>query len=205
MNQAETIADVRVAACSAGPVPFRATEAEDILKGNAASGATSSRRRARLCSSARPSPPTREPARRTGAPVLPRGLGARGEGLRRARIGRRTHDELRIGPMMKLSATINGRREQIAVEPLDYLIDALRNGLHLRGTKEGCREGECGTCTVLVDGMPVNSCVYAALAVEGRNVETIEGLQDELITIHPECHRGKPVAFNAATARPVSW
>lgn len=82
--------------------------------------------------------------------------------------------------MVKLSATINGRREQIAVEPLDYLLDALRDGLHLRGTKEGCREGECGTCTVLVDGMPVNSCVYAALAVEGRTVETIEGLQDEL-------------------------
>ena len=82
--------------------------------------------------------------------------------------------------MVILNVTINGHPEQIAVEPLDYLIDALRDGLHLRGTKEGCREGECGTCTVLVDGLPVNSCVYAALAVEGRNVETIEGLQDEL-------------------------
>ncbi len=82
--------------------------------------------------------------------------------------------------MDRLTAFINGREEQFDVEPLETLMDALRNRLHLRGTKDGCREGECGACTVLVDGEPVDSCIYAARAVEGRRVETIEGLDDEL-------------------------
>ena len=82
--------------------------------------------------------------------------------------------------MPTLTTTINGRQERFDVEPLEKLMDALRNRVHLRGTKEGCREGECGACTVLVDGIPVNSCVYAAQAVEGRSVETIEGLHDNV-------------------------
>ena len=78
--------------------------------------------------------------------------------------------------MVTLTATFNGREERVEVEPLEKLMDTLRDRLHLRGTKEGCREGECGACTVLVDGMPVNSCIYASLQAEGRQVETIEGL-----------------------------
>ena len=82
--------------------------------------------------------------------------------------------------MVMLTATVNGREERVEVEPLEKLMDTLRDRLHLRGTKEGCREGECGACTVLVDGMPVNSCIYASLQAEGRQVETIEGLGDSL-------------------------
>ncbi len=82
--------------------------------------------------------------------------------------------------MPTLTVTVNGRQERVEVEPLEKLMDTLRNRLHLRGTKEGCREGECGACTVLVDGMPVNSCIYAAMQADGRRVETVEGLDDEL-------------------------
>ena len=82
--------------------------------------------------------------------------------------------------MSTLTITVNGREERIEVEPLEKLMDTLRNRLHLRGTKEGCREGECGACTVLVDGMPVNSCIYAAMQAQGRRIETIEGLDDAL-------------------------
>ena len=82
--------------------------------------------------------------------------------------------------MPMLTITVNGREERLEVEVLEKLMDTLRNRLHLRGTKEGCREGECGACTVLVDGMPVNSCIYAAMQAQGRRIETIEGLDDAL-------------------------
>ena len=82
--------------------------------------------------------------------------------------------------MPMLTITVNGREERLEVEVLEKLMDTLRNRLHVRGTKEGCREGECGACTVLVDGMPVNSCIYAAMQAQGRRIETIEGLDDAL-------------------------
>lgn len=81
---------------------------------------------------------------------------------------------------MRIEATINGRIEIFDVAGDTTLMDALRNNLHLTGTKEGCREGECGACTVLVEGKMVDSCIYPAAAVEGRLVETIEGMNDEL-------------------------
>jgi len=79
-----------------------------------------------------------------------------------------------------VTAKVNGREETFEVEGLESLMDVLRDKLHLSGTKEGCREGECGACTVLVDGKPVNSCGYIAHAAEGREIETIEGLNDAL-------------------------
>jgi aerobic-type carbon monoxide dehydrogenase small subunit (CoxS/CutS family) len=79
-----------------------------------------------------------------------------------------------------VTATINGRAETFEVVGLESLMDVLRNRLHLSGTKEGCREGECGACTVLLDGKPINSCAYIARAAEGREIETIEGLNDDL-------------------------
>jgi carbon-monoxide dehydrogenase small subunit len=72
--------------------------------------------------------------------------------------------------------TLNGAPVRAHVEPHRRLLDLLRDGLGLTGTKEGCGEGECGACTVLVDGRVVNSCLYPALEVEGRHVRTIEGL-----------------------------
>ena len=72
--------------------------------------------------------------------------------------------------------TLNGQRRRVDVHPLKRLLDVLREDCALTGTKEGCGEGECGACTVLVDGEPVNSCLVPAAHVEGARVTTIEGL-----------------------------
>jgi aerobic carbon-monoxide dehydrogenase small subunit len=75
-----------------------------------------------------------------------------------------------------LSFTVNGRKRRVRVPPMKRLLDVLREDCRLTGTKEGCGEGECGACTVLVDGAPVNSCLVPAAQVEGRRVVTVEGL-----------------------------
>jgi aerobic carbon-monoxide dehydrogenase small subunit len=72
--------------------------------------------------------------------------------------------------------TLNGKRARLDVHPMKRLLDVLREDCRLTGTKEGCGEGECGACTVLVDGAPVNSCLVPAVHVEGARVVTIEGL-----------------------------
>lgn len=75
-----------------------------------------------------------------------------------------------------LAFVLNGSPIVCAVAPSDLLLETLRDELGLTGTKEGCGRGECGACTVLLDGRPVNSCLLPALEVEGREVTTIEGL-----------------------------
>jgi carbon-monoxide dehydrogenase small subunit len=72
--------------------------------------------------------------------------------------------------------TLNGKRARIAVHPMKRLLDVLRQDCGLTGTKEGCGEGECGACTVLVDNEPVNSCLVPVAHVDGARVSTIEGL-----------------------------
>lgn len=79
---------------------------------------------------------------------------------------------------MRISLTINGAPHVIDVPPLLRLLDALRGPLGLTGTKEGCAEGECGSCTVLLDGEPVNACLVAVGQCEGRAIVTVEGLGD---------------------------
>ena len=79
---------------------------------------------------------------------------------------------------MKVRFTVNGRAASVEADAETRLLDALREELHLTGTKEGCGEGECGACTVLLDGRPVNSCLVLAVQVEGRDVLTIEGVAD---------------------------
>jgi aerobic-type carbon monoxide dehydrogenase small subunit (CoxS/CutS family) len=75
-----------------------------------------------------------------------------------------------------LTLRVNGKRCRLDVPPMQRLLDTLRDELGLTGTKEGCGEGECGACTVLVDGEPVNSCLVPTCQVAGRRVTTIEGL-----------------------------
>lgn len=72
--------------------------------------------------------------------------------------------------------TVNKKRRVFRGHPFKRLIDVLREDFRLPGTKEGCGEGECGACTVLLDGSPVNSCLIPVCQVEGRHVLTIEGL-----------------------------
>jgi len=77
---------------------------------------------------------------------------------------------------VKMSLTVNGTRHEVDVRPTARLIDVLRDELGLTGTKEGCGEGECGACTVLVDGEAVASCLMLALQACGKEVTTVEGL-----------------------------
>ncbi len=72
--------------------------------------------------------------------------------------------------------TLNGRRVRVDANPLARLLDVLREDFRLTGTKEGCGEGECGACTVLVDGQAVNSCLVPIAQVSAASVTTIEGL-----------------------------
>jgi len=72
--------------------------------------------------------------------------------------------------------TLNGTRTDVRAHPMTRLLDVLREDCDLTGTKEGCGEGECGACTVLIDGLPVNSCLVPFAHVDGARVTTIEGL-----------------------------
>jgi carbon-monoxide dehydrogenase small subunit len=76
----------------------------------------------------------------------------------------------------EISLTVNGKPETMHVYPMERLLDVLRHELGLTGTKEGCGEGECGSCSVLIDGMLVNSCLVPALQANGATIITIEGL-----------------------------
>ena len=75
--------------------------------------------------------------------------------------------------------TVNGREQEVMVEPRRTLLDVLRKDLGLRGTKKGCDEGTCGACTVLVEGRPIYSCMALAVEYEGKSIETVEGLEKE--------------------------
>lgn len=83
-----------------------------------------------------------------------------------------------------LSFTLNSETATVEIEADDRLIDVLRDRLLLTGTKQGCGDGECGACTVLLNGMPVNSCLVPAMKVQGKTVTTIEGLAQG-DTLHP--------------------
>ena len=79
---------------------------------------------------------------------------------------------------MKISFILNGQKVNLDVNPTKRLLDVLRDDLRLTGTKEGCGEGECGACTVLVNGKPFNSCLTPVFNVEGKEVLTIEGFRE---------------------------
>jgi len=80
---------------------------------------------------------------------------------------------------MKASFLLNGQSTEAEGHPLERLLDVLRERLGRTGTKEGCGEGECGACTVLLDGEPVLSCLVPLVQCEGRRIDTVEGLAAE--------------------------
>ena len=83
-----------------------------------------------------------------------------------------------------VSFTVNGEVKRLRVHPMERLLDVLRNELGLTGTKEGCGEGECGSCSVLLDGLLVNSCLIPVTQADGSNVVTIEGIAAHSL-LHP--------------------
>src|SRR5947209_4111547 len=82
------------------------------------------------------------------------------------------------GRPVPITLNVNGADREVTVEPRVTLLDALREVLHLYGSKKGCDHGQCGACTVLLDGRRVNSCLTLALAAAGSKVRTVEGLAD---------------------------
>ena len=87
-------------------------------------------------------------------------------------------------PKQMLRCTINDEAIETLVQPYETLLDALREGLGLTGPKEGCGTGDCGACTVHLDGKPVASCLVLAMQARGRSVRTIEGLGTQA-ALHP--------------------
>ncbi len=80
--------------------------------------------------------------------------------------------------MQILHMTVNGKAVEVGIDPRESLADTLRERLGLTSVKKGCEVGECGACTVLVDGTAIDSCIYLSVWAEGKTILTVEGLQD---------------------------
>lgn len=89
---------------------------------------------------------------------------------------------------MTVAMTINGEPRQLLLDPWRSLLDVLRNEAGLTGTKKGCDVGDCGACTVIMDGVPVNACLVLGVEAQGSVIQTIEGLQPSPDTLHPLQH-----------------
>ena len=87
--------------------------------------------------------------------------------------------------MRILTCTVNGRRTQVGYDPRESLLDTLRNRLGLMSVKRGCEVGECGACTVLIDGVATDTCLYLTSWAEGKDIVTVEGLQAPDGTLNP--------------------
>ena len=87
-----------------------------------------------------------------------------------------TKNSAGVAVTKRLAMTVNGRAVEFEIDMRESLLDVLRDRLQFTGVKQGCSVGECGACTVLLDGTPVNSCIYLAAWAHGKSVVTIEGL-----------------------------
>jgi carbon-monoxide dehydrogenase small subunit len=96
----------------------------------------------------------------------------------------------------KIAFTVNGEARKVSALPMERLLDVLRHELDLTGTKEGCGEGECGSCSVLLDGMLVNSCLIPVAQADGASIITIEG-----ISSHPLLRRLQDVFLECGGAQ----
>jgi carbon-monoxide dehydrogenase small subunit len=81
-----------------------------------------------------------------------------------------------VGKKIHVTTTVNGETAEFLCEARQSLLEVIRDTLRLTGAKEGCNNGNCGSCTVIMDGMPVNSCLVLAVEAEGAAIETVEGL-----------------------------
>lgn len=89
-----------------------------------------------------------------------------------------------MSSLILIQLTVNQQEYSLEIEPSRTLLTVLREDLGLTGTKSNCQEGECGACTVLIEGLPVNSCLYLAVRAQGKKIITIEGLAKE-DQLHP--------------------
>jgi carbon-monoxide dehydrogenase small subunit len=119
-------------------------------------------------------------ARGTGARALASGAAGPGDGLARGAAAAAATGPRAAPPAaldrVTVRFTVNGRARRVGAPPMKRLLDVLREDLALTGTKEGCGEGECGACGVLLDGRPVNACLVPAVQCDGARVVTVEGL-----------------------------
>ncbi len=85
----------------------------------------------------------------------------------------------------EIKCKINGDDKTIAIDTRESLADTLRNRLNLTSVKKGCEVGECGACTVLIDGVATNTCIYLSIWADGKSILTVEGLQDDNGNLNP--------------------
>ncbi len=84
-----------------------------------------------------------------------------------------------MSDMKKISMVVNDKVYNLEVDIRESLLEVLRNRLHFTGVKQGCSVGECGACTVLINGTPINSCIFLALWADGKRITTIEGVSKD--------------------------
>lgn len=108
-------------------------------------------------------------------------------------------------PTLTVTFTLNGKPVSLGVDPADRLLDTLRYQLALTGTKEGCGEGECGACTVYLDGLPVNSCLLPTFQMHGRRVETIESLDAGSLEAFERCGATQCGACTPGVVMTACW